>query len=119
VPACPDVRDHCTPAAATHPDSARLGKRPGRHCELREEMAWSAWVEEGSNGDSTGFYCCQQTRERPEDGEGETEQRGRETGDAEWKLCPNRREWTDACVRVFPIIQCTIHKQTSINLASN
>ena len=40
--------------------------------------------------------------ERPGDREGEMERRDRETGEAEWKPRPNRRERTDARVQVFP-----------------
>jgi hypothetical protein len=50
-----------------------------------------------------GFAAANDTRERPGDGEGETERRDRETGEAEWKLRPNPYELTDnAYVQVFP-----------------
>jgi hypothetical protein len=53
--------------------------------KLREETAWLAWVEKGSNGGGAGLYCCQRTREIPIDGEGGAERRDRETGEAEWR----------------------------------
>jgi len=39
-----------------HPNSAGLGKRSAGEAlrELREEMAWSAWAEEGGSGDGAG-----------------------------------------------------------------
>jgi hypothetical protein len=40
-------------------------------------------VEEGSNGGGARLYYSQRTQERPGDGEGETERRDRETGEAE------------------------------------
>jgi hypothetical protein len=46
-------------------------------------MAWSVWVEEGSNGGDAGLCCCQRTRERPGDGEDEMDRRDREMGEAE------------------------------------
>jgi len=64
-------------ATARHPADAGLGKRPGRHCRTVGGAAWSAWA----------LLLPVDARERPRDGEGETEWGDffflQETGEAE------------------------------------
>jgi hypothetical protein len=50
-----------------------LGKRPGRHCKLREETVWPAWVKKGGSGGGAWIYCCERIREETERWRDETE----------------------------------------------
>jgi hypothetical protein len=46
-------------AATRHPSGTGVGEEDGEALrELREEEAWSAWVEEGGNSGGAGLYCC-------------------------------------------------------------
>ena len=78
--------------AVRHPDDAGLGKRPGRHCRTMGGAAWSAWA----------LLLPVDARERPRDGEGETE-----WGDVFLKRGGRgrvrSRVRTDTRVEVFPI----------------
>jgi hypothetical protein len=59
-----------------------------------EEVAWSAWVEEGGSGGDAGLYCCQRARERDREMERVRWSREifflREADEAEWEATSER-----------------------------
>ena len=54
--------------AARHPNGIRVGEETGEAlCELREEMEWSAWVEEGEATMVARGFAVARGRERDQE----------------------------------------------------
>ena len=71
-------------------------RRQGDTARIEGEDDMVGLGEGGSNVGGARFCCCQRTRKRSVDGEGETGRRDKETSEVERKPCPNCRERTDA-----------------------